>query len=287
LGDGHTGRRTGSAVIWTPPGLLTGIGGDQLPVIVTVAQRRLAAYDAASGARLWSADLPDGACRETAFTAPGALLVADSCTDPRALRRYDLRTGSTTSWDFRGFTGRVTVTALGCRLSNSECGGFRLAQAAYRSTGWLLSSDATPVESMALASSTAWLAGHVAVDSLDDMAGARAFTGKDARGGAILWTWSPAGITDSGPAQLIAATPERILLLTRQRMLIALDPATGREFSRTSVVLPQDPLRPYAVGRVYANGQYAAIERLVPDADPAGTDDEYYYTSRPILLAAS
>ena len=87
--------------------------------------------------------------------------------------------------------------------------------------------------------------------------------------------------------RLIATTFDRVLLLSEDRVLTALDPATGRILSSDSVVLKQDPKDAYAVGAVYATGPYVAIERLKPKADSTGTDDEYYYNARPVLLAVS
>jgi len=68
--------------------------------------------------------------------------------------------------------------------------------------------------------------------------------------------------------------------------LTALDPSTGRILSSDSVALKQDR-DPYVIGPVYASGPYVAIERLKPKADATGTDDEYYYNARPVLLAVS
>jgi len=277
LGEEYDGRRTGSSVVWTPAGLLTGVG--DRPVVVTAGDGRLSVFSAADGARLWSAQTP--ICVEQAFTASGALFAPDTCIGPHALIRFDLTTGERTEAPFRGFNDRLTVTPLGCRIGRSECGGVRMQQQPNRTAAWLLTPEGI-VESRVLASPTASLAGTIVIDSpLDDVTRTRAIVGRDARTGESLWTYS-----QNAAMRLIATTPERVLLLSESLVLTALDPASGRVISSNSIALKQDR-DPYAIGPVYATGPYVAIERLKPQADPTGADDEYYYNARPVLLAVS
>jgi outer membrane protein assembly factor BamB len=281
LSDGYDGRRTGSSVVWTPQGLLTGVGNQ--PVVVTVGDQSVSAYAAVDGSRLWQAETT--ACTEQAFTAKGALLAPDTCVGPHALIRFDLTTGEQREQPFqKGFNDELTVTPLGCRIGRSECGGVRMLQQPNRTAAWMLSSGDF-VGSEALASPTASLAGDIVIDSpLGGTASTHVVIGRNANAttGQSLWTFSR-----NSPVRLIAATAERVLLLSEDRTLIALDPATGRILSSDSVVLKQDPKDAYAVGSVYTDGPYVAIERLKPKADATGTDDEYYYNARPVLLAVS
>jgi outer membrane protein assembly factor BamB len=275
LGEEYDGRRTGSSVVWTPAGLLTGVG--DRPVVVTAGDGRVSVFSSADGARLWSAQTP--ICWEQAFTASGALFAPDTCVGPHALIRFDLTTGERTEEPFHGFNDRLTVTPLGCRIGRSECGGVRMQQQPNRTAAWLLTPEGI-VESRALATPTASLAGTIVIDSpLDDVTRTRAIVGRDARTGESLWTYS-----QSAAMRLIATTPERVLLLSESLVLTALDPASGRVISSNSIALKQDR-DPYAIGPVYATGPYVAIERLKPQADPTGADDEYYYNARPVLLA--
>lgn len=299
LGTAYPGRRTGSAVVWNPAGLLTGrVGGRS--VVVTTTDLVHAGYDAATGSRLWEAQsINTGSgpsdCSAEAFTVPGALLVPGLCHGDQVLSRYDLLTGAVDDWEYQGFTTKATVTPLGCRVGSSECGGVRLAQTPERTSSWVWQEGATaPVEARGLSGATAWLATDdsgkalVALDApLGNTADTFALTGRDPETGALRWTWSRSTPGDATSAQVIATTPERVLLLTKARTLITLDPATGRELSRASVILDHEPERPYAVGPVFAAGPFVAIERHNVDATPSGTDDQYYYTNRPILLAAS
>jgi outer membrane protein assembly factor BamB len=279
LGDSYDGRRTGASVVWTPKGLLTGVN-DQA-VVVTVGDRSVSAYAAADGTRLWRAETT--VCLEQAFTAKGALLAPDTCVGPHALIRFDLATGERSEHPFQGnFNDRLTVTPLGCQIGRSECGGVRMVQEPNRTAAWLLTSGELVV-SKPLASVTASLAGDVVVDSpLGETSGTHAIVGRNAISGAVLWTFS-----HNSPVRLIATTSDRVLLLNENRVLTALDPMTGRILSSDSMLLKQDPKDAYAIGSVYATGPYVAIERLKPRADSTGTDDEYYYNARPVLLAVS
>jgi hypothetical protein len=313
LGNAYDGRRTGSSVVWTPKGLLTGVTGE--PVVATVGDGRVSVFAAQDGRRLWAADVP--VCLGQAFTASGALYAPDTCVEPHSLSRFDLATGRRSEEIFRGFNDRLTVTPLGCRIGRSECGGVRMMQAPNRTAAWLFTHEGV-IDSPALASPTASLAtgerlreppgvqsgerlreppgvqsgerlreppgvqSAVVIDSpLGETVNTRAIVGRDGRTGRSLWTFS-----QNAAVRLIATTPQRVLLLSENRILTALDPLTGRVISSESIVLKQDR-DPYAIGPVYAEGPYVAIERLKPRADSTGSDDEYYYNARPILLATS
>jgi hypothetical protein len=249
------------------------------PVIATVGNGRVSVFASADGRRLWTAQTP--VCLEQAFTASGALIAPDTCVGPHALMRFDLSTGARTEHPFRGFNDRLTVTPLGCKVGRSECGGVRMLQVPNRTAAWLITPDGF-VDAPALASVTATLAGQTAIDSpLGETNEVRAIVGRDPRTGTSLWTFG-----QGAPVRVIAANSDRVLLLGRDLRLTALDPATGRILSSDSIALKQDR-DAYAIGSVYAVGPYVAIERLKPKADPTGTDDEYYYNARPVLLAMS
>jgi outer membrane protein assembly factor BamB len=303
LGQEYAGRLTGSSVVWTPTGLLSGVTLAGKGVVVTGTENAartgstasptstpspeptptatkkasLTVTDAAAGTQLWTVEEPG--CASLAFTVPGAVIVPDKCDGATVLRRFDLGTGASTD---ERITLSKTVTPLGCRVGRSECMGVRVTDAA-----WIWSSDGKSAPAPGLKGATAWLAGTTAIDApLGDTLDTRALTGKDPVTGAVRWTWNAIG-EDVSSAQVIGTTSDRILLLTRARTLIAVNPADGSEITRVSVILEHDPIQKYAVGPVYAAGPYVAIERLSVDYAKAETDDEYYYTNRPVLLAAS
>jgi outer membrane protein assembly factor BamB len=276
LGGKYAGRRTGSNVVWSPPGLLTGMA--DRAVIATAGNGQVSVYAARDGERLWTAQTP--ICLEQAFTASGALIAPDTCVAPHSLIRFDLTTGTRTEHPLRGFNDKLTVTPLGCRVGRSECGGVRF-QAPNHTAGWLITTDGF-TKSVALGSVTALLAGDTVVDSgSSDSADTRAIVGRDARTGASLWTYR-----QSTPMRLLATTTDRVLVVSGRLKLTALDPRTGDVISSHSIGLRQDRA-PYVLGTVYTSGPYVAIVRLKPNADASGTDDEYYFTARPVLLAMS
>lgn len=269
------GRRTGSSLIWDQQALRTGLTAAGKPVIVVVGSTEVRGYSATDGTALWTQPLPLG-CSAGDLTAPNAYVALDGCA--HELVRIDLDTGtvSRTPADGRKLNG------LGCRVYRSECGGLRLDDTTQPSAAIFAGTVSKPAP--ALAAPTTWLAATtdgqpVAVDST--------FTGRDPITGKELWAWRSSGAGDSSPATVIATVPGRVLLLTQDRTLIALDPADGAELSRTSVLLKQDGTAPYDIGPVYAADRYVAIERHSPGVPSSASDDEFYYTNRPVLLAVS
>lgn len=278
LGAKYAGRRTGSSVMWSPAGLMTGMAADRA-VIATAGDGRVAVYAARDGQQLWTAQTP--ACLEQSFTVSDALVAPDTCVAPHALIRFDLATGGRTEHPFRGFNDKLTVTPLGCRVGRSECGGVRMVQTKQRTAGWLVTSDGF-TDSSALASPTASLAGDTVIDlPPENPSSTKSIVGLNARTGASLWTFS-----QNIPIRVVAATSDRVLVTSGKLRLTALDPVTGTVISSHSIGLRTDRA-PYVIGTVYASGSYLALERLKPKADASATDDEYYYTARPILLAMS
>ncbi|MCY1142640.1 PQQ-binding-like beta-propeller repeat protein [Actinoplanes sp. Pm04-4] len=80
---GYEGHRTGASTVWAPPGLLVGDG-----VVLVSGGGRLAAYEVASGARRWVADVP---CADGFTTAGGQVFCgagAYSLANGAALTTY-------------------------------------------------------------------------------------------------------------------------------------------------------------------------------------------------------
>ncbi|MBB5870722.1 hypothetical protein F4553_004101 [Allocatelliglobosispora scoriae] len=260
--------RTGSALVWQQISLLTGVTTDGRPVIVVVGAAETRAYSASDGALLWSQRF---SCDGGNLTSAGAYITLDPCT--HELVQVDLGSGAVK----RAAAPASKVTGLACRVFRSECGGLRLDQSSAT-----VFTGAEGTSAPALAPTTSWLAmtadgRPVAFDAT--------FTARDPADGKELWSWRPKGL--SSPASVIATVPGRILLLTEDRTLIALDTTDGAELSRSSVLLKQDGDAPYVIGPVYAVGRYVAVERHIPGASSAEGGDKFYYTNRPVLLAVS
>ncbi|MEV4345548.1 PQQ-binding-like beta-propeller repeat protein [Actinoplanes sp. NPDC049596] len=119
--DGH---RTGAATVWAPAHFFTGAGA-----VLVSGSGRVNAYDAASGARRWSAPI---SC-DDAFTTAGGQFV---CTE----QAFSLASGQAVSgWPAGPYT------PLGCGVASSSCGGLR--DSAGR--GWLVT-GARPQRSVVL-----------------------------------------------------------------------------------------------------------------------------------------
>ncbi|MGW5673145.1 PQQ-binding-like beta-propeller repeat protein, partial [Micromonospora sp. NPDC003776] len=84
----------------------------------------------------------------------------------------------------------------------------------------------------------------------------------------------------------IAVEPGRIHLLTEQKDLVTLDPATGAQRSRFVLNIGRDGTG-WQLGRAYAAGGYVAVERARERAVPDDDDQAYFLMAEPVLLAAT
>lgn len=96
-----------------------------------------------------------------------------------------------------------------------------------------------------------------------------------------LWTWRP---DVPGPFRVLAADAARTLILEPGGTAAALITTTGKLLIRTSIRIPHDPDAPYAVSHSYVSGAHFTLVRTTPDIPPAATDNEFYFTNRPVLL---
>ncbi|HEX6968754.1 MAG TPA: PQQ-binding-like beta-propeller repeat protein [Micromonosporaceae bacterium] len=271
-GQGYTGRRTGAATLYTPPGLHTGTTRDGRAVIVASGASGLHAYELASGRKLWR-DNRDPDCRTHGFTGVhGDYIALHTCHATHTLHIYDLAHGTTTEWRPPGATPTLAVTPIGCGIARSSCLGLQTSDRG-QTQGWLLDPGG-PVRTPTLDTPAALLTGETVVTVRAERAVARS-----ARTGTELWhTPVPDGTT------LLAAQPGRLHLLTADRELITVDPATGRELSRYPLAHGPAPTT-WTPGLVHAGHGYLAIERLAEPVNPAADDDRYYLDIEAVLLA--
>ncbi len=254
----YDGRRTGASVVYTPRSLVTARAPDRTVVIVT-APHSMIGFDASTGARLWSRELT-GACEPAAWT--GAGLVAVPVCDRAELTFFDAASGEERGGWASPDPSTAPVPGL-CESSRSEC---RVATVGYRT--WQLGADAvlTPVPDLERA---AQLAGErviyqtglgVAARRIDDLE--------------PLWTWQ-------GRGQLIVADSVGVYLLTEDRTVLQLSPATGR---LVAVGCAAAPNQNWQLGHVYAAGNYLALERISRGASARDEDLAYYFEPQPVAL---
>ncbi|MER7459723.1 PQQ-binding-like beta-propeller repeat protein [Micromonospora sp. NPDC126480] len=273
----RTARRTGAATVWDPDGLLVSPAGGR-SVVVTAGEDSLVAVDLADGRRLWRADV-DGGCRDAVgSTATGRVVSVDSCAGTAEVEFRDATTGTVgTRWRPPGTGAGLLVTPLGCGTGRVGCTALRTVGGSGddAAQGWLLGAG-EPVAAPVLDRPGTVLAGGTAVGIMDGVP-----VGREARTGTERWRRG-----DLGGARVLAVEPDRVHLLTPANDLVTVDPASGAQRSRFALTAGSDGTS-WAPGAAYAVDGYLAVERLRVPVDPEADDQRYFFTSEPVLLAAT
>jgi outer membrane protein assembly factor BamB len=283
---GYPGRRTGAGAVYFSENLLTAIGDAGRPVVLRTIDGQMWAFDAATGARLWHTvfDGPLPNCRTPGLTTTsGYYLTVDYCGNRGAMEIYDVSTGALVrSWEPPGGEAEIGLFGAGCQTGRSECQAVAIPIAGYM-RAWTIGADG-PVEALGFAAPDSTIVGTVAV-GISDPYGSPIGTeivGRDLATGRELWRWSP----PSGWYLLVAGQANRFHVITRDRDLITIDAMTGVTQSRFSLVIDGEE-GAWSTGHVYANNGFVAVERLVGLSDSLAADDDYYFSDRPMLLAAT
>lgn len=265
LAKEYTGRRTGAGTVYQPPGFHE--SGSR---IITVSEVFVRAFAPDTGLELWRVPGPAPAgCLGASFTTASQVFVLDKCAN--ALWRIDTATGA-----LLPSMPATAVEPVSCAVANSNCTAMRLAYGENPVTGWVLTQP-DPVESKYLAYSGAALVSQTVISS-----GPKSVTAIDLATGQPRWKWD---LPVPGPFQLLAADASRTLVLSPDGMLVSLNTADGRVLVRTSVMMDNEPELPYEVAVSYTSGAYVVLERKLAGATVAASDETYYYTNRPVLLA--
>ncbi|HEY7224400.1 MAG TPA: PQQ-binding-like beta-propeller repeat protein [Micromonosporaceae bacterium] len=257
---GYDGRRTGASVVYTPRSLITAQAPDRTVVIVT-APGQLVAYDASTGSRLWQRDLGQE-CEPAAWTGAG-LVVVPSCA-AASLSFFDVSTGAPRG-GWRSPDPQTPPVPGLCEQSRAEC---RVVMVGYHT--WLLSADST-LMSVPDLERDAQLAGERVIYQTGIGVAARRIGDPDP-----LWSWE-------GRAELIAANTVGVYLLTQDRTVLQLSPATGR---LVAVGCAAASDQNWQLGHVYPAdlGTYLALERITRGATPQENDQAYYFGPQPVAL---
>jgi outer membrane protein assembly factor BamB len=277
--QGYTGRRTGAATLYTPPGLYTGTGGDGREVLLVSGAAALVAYDLATGRELWRTS-DERSCRSDGFTSTaGSFVALNGCGATRAVVLYDLTTGAVTTWRPEGAGDEFDIEPVGCRIGRSRCPALRTTDAG-NVRGWALERSGA-VAAPLLDRPDAEAVGDVAVAVEPAGSDDALVVGRSLQTGVELWRHGvPAG------TRVLAAQPGRLHLLTPDRRLITLDVADGAELSEFSLAYGHDPLD-WEPGLVHASDGFIAIERLARPVDADAGDSQYYLDIQPVLLAGT
>ncbi|SCL14687.1 PQQ-binding-like beta-propeller repeat protein [Micromonospora inyonensis] len=287
--EGYTGRRTGAETVWHPHGLHTATGPGGGAVVVVVGDRQVQGTDLTSGRRLWRVDVDPGCRTDVGTTVAGRLATLDRCAGGPVVEFRDVATGTVTErWSPPGAGAEVTVTPTGCATARSACAGLHVAEtgtAGQRTggaagedggRGWLVDAGA-PVAALGLDRAGTVLAGRTGVGVSAD----GVVTGRSALTGDELWRRA-----DLGPGtRVVAAQPGRVHLLTAEKDLVTLDPASGAERSRFRFTIGRDGTG-WTPGLGWAADGYLALERLRTPVEEGAGDQRYYAMAEPVVLAA-
>jgi outer membrane protein assembly factor BamB len=269
LADEYTGRRTGADTVYHPPGLLS--SGAR---VITLNDLSISALSADTGQALWTFAPPfaQGECRGIAFTTSTRVYVHDKCAD--TLERLDLTTGQRLA----AIPAVDEVEPLSCVVGFSECSAMRVTEN-DKVTGWVVD-GADPEELPPLAAPGSLYTGQSVV-----IPSAETLSTVDSSG-TVLWTWKPA---EPGPFRLLSADTTRIVVLEVDGTLVSLDPRNGRFKSYASAIMPHERDKPvdWEIRTIYTSGSYLVLERINPGVPESASDDAFYYTHRPVLLASA
>ncbi|HLT10176.1 MAG TPA: PQQ-binding-like beta-propeller repeat protein [Micromonosporaceae bacterium] len=258
-GRSYDGRRTGASVVYEPRSLRTVRHNDGTALIVTNTDL-VTAFDAATGEPLWRR-VRAGGCEPSVWT--GASLVVIPDCPGTTLTFVRARDGAELGLWPSPEPARAPVPQL-CELGRTEC---RLI--GVGSSSWLLGPDATLV-SVPSPERGAHLAGDLVVYPSADGVAARRLRDEDP-----LWTWS-------GQGELISADGLGVYLITEDRTVLGLSPATGQLASVGCA--SSSPNEEWRIGHVQPTGSnYLVLERIT-SAPPEADDQQYYFGPRPIAL---
>lgn len=265
---GYDGGSTGARTVYEPEGLHTGPAGR----VLVREPGRLRAIDAATGREVWRTSLQD--CLVDGFaTRDGWYAATDTCTSPWALTLYDPASGRGTRWVPPDAGAEPAVEPVGCGTARSDCAGMRTGGNGV-ARGWVFES-AQPVATPALDTTDSSVTGDVVVAARDGVVIGQS------RGGTEMWRWrvETSNTNNTNSAELLATQPGAVHLLTEDRQLVTLDPATGHERSRFVLAYGRERTK-WVLGHVAARDGYVVVERM---AAPAGSDD--YFSVTPVILA--
>jgi len=242
---GYSGHRTGADTVWAPENLR--VAG---PSVLLTAGGQIFAYEVSTGTRRWTAPI---AC-DNGFTTAGGQVVCPSGA-------LDAATGSALASFPAG-----PYTPVGCDVAWSACAGLRDAAG----HGWL-TTGAAPVRAAALDRPDATVAaGLVFYPSGGGLRSVDPLTG------AVRHDY-PAG-------QVLGVAAGRVVLLTGDRTLLAVDPRSGQTLVRYPLAYQREDLL-WNPGRWQVTDRFVAVERLGTDRPDDPDTPGYYFSVDTVVLA--
>lgn len=252
---GYDGGTTGASAVYAPAGMNTAGGR----VIVRDAGQ-VRAFDAVSGRVLWRTNATE--C--DGFTTAGGWYVVP-CGIPQF---YELATGQPVNWVPPGTGTGFAIEPVSCDVALSECAGMRTNSGGVV-RGWLVE-ESVPVAAPGLNAPNSTVVGDVVV-----AVGNGEVVARSARDNTEIWRWrGNTNIVEQLPVETGA-----VHLLTGDRQLVTLDPASGRERSRFVLAYGRERTH-WVPGHVAVRDGFVTVERMAPSGGP-----EDYFSVVPIIIA--
>ncbi len=261
----YDGRRTGASVVYAPRSLTTVRTADRNAVIVS-APGQVLAFDATTGERLWTHELTPE-CEPQVWTGAGTVVVP-FCGETEGSPTLSILSADTGSV-LGGWTSpdakRAPEPGL-CERNHTEC---RVVTVGVQT--WLLGADGS-LSRVPDLERGAQLAGERVIYQTGVGVAARRLTDPEP-----LWSWQ-------GRGELISADSAGVYLLTSDRTVLQLSPATGHLAAVGCASAASD--EGWQLGHIYptGTGTYLALERVNRNASAAADDQAYYFGPRPIAL---
>ena len=258
-GRSYDGRRTGASVVYDPRSLLTARSG-QLTVVFVTGPGVVRALNAATGVPLWQREIPGG-CEPAAWTGDTVLVLPD-CHAP-VLSILSVADGvQRAQWNSPD-PATMPKPSL-CELNRSEC---RLITVGTKQFELMGTGNMKAVPDL---EPGAELSGDRVVYPTATGVAARPLISSTP-----LWTWV-------GKGSLFAANAVGVYLLTKDRTVLGLSPATGH--LEVIGCASSQPNEGWQIGHVYpTGGGYLALERTTNEP-PTSDDQQYFYGPRPVAL---
>jgi len=242
---GYAGHRTGAATVWGPENLR--VAG---PSVLVTGGGQIFAYEVSTGTRRWTSPT---ACDNGFITAGGQVVCPSGA--------LDAATGSAVASFPAG-----PYTPVGCDVAWSACAGLRDAAG----HGWL-TGGAAPVRAAALDRPDATVAAGLVFYPSGD-----ALRSVDPGTGAVRH--------DYPAAEVLGVSAGRVVLLTGDRTLLAIDPRSGRPLARYPLAYLGEELT-WDPGRWQVTDRFVAIERLARDRPDDPDTPGYYFSVGTVIIA--
>jgi outer membrane protein assembly factor BamB len=292
--DRYAGRRTGALTVYQPAGLFSArSSADGSSVLIVAGADQVRAYNPWTGHRYWEHVFTEHpGCHDIDWTGETTYVAKDACAAPAVLEIFDAGSGRALgAWKPPGASAGPAeeanwyVEPISCQRGHSSCRLIRAAAIPEVISGaklvsgvvgvpaqtWRLNLDGTVTAERYAVADRPYALGE---SLIEENAGNGYVRAVERATGKVTWS-------STEPAWLVAVNHTGVYAITRDYWLMVLNPATGAELSRTH--LRDSDNENWLPGQVHVAGRFVVIER-VNRTGTSATDEQYYFTSTPVVL---